>query len=928
VVSALEFSAGRGQFTEKSQECWLAWAEKLIATENSHLVHLGRRILEVAATHHEKLSKEAKRLMNVGAIALAEFYWKQGKGSAMLSRPLGWICKTIGSNKAASIAALRRGFDPKEMSKIGYQGGEFIAFNVEHVWNEAPELVVEMFKTIFAHSEMDDSQTEPMGGQILSITSNKRQDFAGIGHSLAEKFPEFLKDKPIHATEALVVAIHSKLQKEDRWLDDPAIHNLQWDKDNVQLIEDGCYIWDDGQYPDEEERMLEDWENFLIELGNKPDAQSVWVGIRNILIREPVCAAFYRRLLRAASQAPEFFASRVGSLLLNTPILLEAQTETEARACITAFDTIEVEAKTADIEKIALSIDKNNFPPTDNDEFLARFIPEKKARLLFAIPAAKRSPAALAFLKTFDVSEEELAERPSRSGITSSTSIATEEELLAHRGIKISNDASRELLKEAEFLNSLESKGITTETVPILFRRIETLLEKLQHPPAGVDPRFLQQLRAKTTRGFKAIARNGGLSSALQKKLRGHLEDVLKEPSNVTKKDMESFENSPHCGVNERMNAADGLLAIIHEKDSLEDADRALLQIVSHDHDPGVRYELAGWLWTFLEPWATFVWETLERWTKEMPLKNGSRGVLRGTFSHSGWFWWLRRRDESRAESLLQELRQHAHGLHDEDFSRMTGGFLSALWCELGVSWAHDLLQEDLQKPEEHIHELDGAEHTALEILMPRNERRELSAEQKERTLKLIIDFINKIHARLEAYKAEAERVPPEKRPKDLPSWVRSLAHVVHNVSRHFHSATDDFAKYYHSLEPEKQKATLDQWWQSTEPLLTAMLQAKHPSIAFDLIKGLESVWELDMPRSLHWLRRITEENVAGGLAYESLAADHTIGILQRILAEHRASLREGSTLRKDFLVILDAYLAVGWEQAMRLAIQIESIFR
>ena len=926
VVSALEFSAGRGQFTGKSQECWLSWATKLIATENGHLLHLGRRVLEVAATHHEKLSNEAKYLMNVAAIALVEFYWKQSKNSAILMRPLGWICKTIGTNKAASIVALRRGFDPKEMSVIGYQGGESIGFNVEHVWNEAPELVVEMFKTIFAHSEMDDSQGEAMGGQILSITSNKRQDFAGIGHSLAEKYPQFLEDQPIHATEALLAAVHAKLHQEHRWRENLTPHTVRWDEDEVSFIEDGSNSWDNGEFPDEEERMLESWENFLIGMKDRKDAAEVWDGIRSILTREPVCAALYRRLLRAAAQTPDFFAERVGGLLLNTAILLESETEAGAKECIAAFDGIETGAKTPDIEKIILGIDKGDFPPIDdNDEFLARYIPKKKSHLLLAIPKEKRSEAAAAFLSEFGASDKKDYDESDDDGF-SRYDPTTDEAFLTRQGIKV-GDESRALLKESEFLN-LESKDITAESVPALFGHMEDFLAKLK-AAQEIDPRLMEQLKWKITRGFKVIARSEKLAEpALQKKLRQHLEDVLKEPDKTIAKEIQEFDESSRYSSSERMTAADGLLAMIRKAAPIEDADRSLLQSMSRDPDPRVRYSLAGWLWTFLESWPAFVWETLERWVKEVSSKNGSRGVLKGAFLPSGWFWWLRKRDQARAESLLQELRQNMHGLHDEDFSRVIGGFLSALWCELGVSWAHDLLQKNLQKPEDHIHELDGAEHTALEILMPRNERRELSAEQKERTLKLIIDFINKIHTKLEEYKAGAELVPPEKRPKDLPSWVRLLANVVHNVSRHFHSATDDFAKYYHSLEPEKQKEALDQWWQSAEPLLTAMLQAKHPSIAFDLIKGLESVWELDMPRSLHWLRRITEENVAGGLAYEGLAADHTIGILQRILAEHRASLREGSALRKDFLAILDAYLAVGWKQAMRLAMQIESIFR
>ena len=56
-------------------------------------------------------------------------------------------------------------------------------------------------------------------------------------------------------------------------------------------------------------------------------------------------------------------------------------------------------------------------------------------------------------------------------------------------------------------------------------------------------------------------------------------------------------------------------------------------------------------------------------------------------------------------------------------------------------------------------------------------------------------------------------------------------------------------------------------------------------------------------------------------------AADLTIKILERILAEHRTSL-SGGQLRSDFVQTLEAYLQVGWPKAMRLAFQLESIFR
>ena len=101
-----------------------------------------------------------------------------------------------------------------------------------------------------------------------------------------------------------------------------------------------------------------------------------------------------------------------------------------------------------------------------------------------------------------------------------------------------------------------------------------------------------------------------------------------------------------------------------------------------------------------------------------------------------------------------------------------------------------------------------------------------------------------------------------------------------------------------------------------------------YPGIAFDLIQGLEHLIDLDTRRSLHWLRRVTMASVPTGLASESLAADRTIQILRRILAEHRTSLAAESEQRSDFVQVLEAYLQVGWSEAIHLAVQIESIFR
>ena len=64
------------------------------------------------------------------------------------------------------------------------------------------------------------------------------------------------------------------------------------------------------------------------------------------------------------------------------------------------------------------------------------------------------------------------------------------------------------------------------------------------------------------------------------------------------------------------------------------------------------------------------------------------------------------------------------------------------------------------------------------------------------------------------------------------------------------------------------------------------------------------------------------------GLNVESLAADTTIKILEEIFASHKFALAGKSEMRLDSVQTLEAYLQIGWPKAMRLAIQLESIFR
>jgi hypothetical protein len=157
---------------------------------------------------------------------------------------------------------------------------------------------------------------------------------------------------------------------------------------------------------------------------------------------------------------------------------------------------------------------------------------------------------------------------------------------------------------------------------------------------------------------------------------------------------------------------------------------------------------------------------------------------------------------------------------------------------------------------------------------------------------------------------------------------LERVFHFFYNIATEFQFSVEGHAKQWATVQQVQRDAKMVAWWETSVPILEVLLSMLYPGVTFHLIKGLEHLVSLDVGRTLRWLRRATLAGVPMGLANESLAADHTIGILERILAEHRASLAAGTETRSDFVQILEAYLQAGWPRAIRPAVQFESIFR
>lgn len=927
VIAATAFSSLPKFFSTASGDWWIEFAHDLISTAKPELVYGGRRLLFSASDTLENLSSQARLLLNQAAVMLVRFHWIEDTQPNLVVRPaIGWVCRTIDSNLSTSSEIIRRILVRDELQRAGYIQAYEIARYVEDIWQADPTLAVEVYDAIFGYVEIDRSAT-PMGsGQILPLMSNRRQDYEAACYQLSEKFPKFLVAHPKEATRALIRVVRHFWNQKHQPREPPRIETFNWDDRECRLQSDYSHIWDQvPEFRDPQTKMLRSWEDYMVTLPTDGQADEKWEIIANVVAAENELAAVWRRLLIAGSRLPAFYAQRLWTML--TPlILIRIDTHEAAEDCIEAFVPQLPDEAVQQIESSILGIESSHFAGVDV-EAIASYLPRVKARLLCCVPEEKRGTAAKEFLAGCD--PKLLQPRQRDSGITVSMETMTTERWLTEQGIDITKPKHQELLKVSAFLQELSSSEVTDDKLTDVLRDIRNVEQMLARSHNEIDGRVASTIQHRLVRGLTQVACSQSkldkqLINDLFQRFRTILVAAVEAPSPQR---LEQFDHSQGWdSFDPRTNAAEGFVCLVAKIEDLLDDHKNLLRRLADDPEPILRYHLGQRIWFLLNRWPEFVWETVERWVAELPKQPGTLGVLRGTL-HGQWFWWLRSNDVARADQLLRNLLTAAHLRDSTELRNACGSWLAALCFFKGEAWACDALGSAIVNIKDNLDELEGAKRVAVNELLPRTQRELGPIEQHRRAKDFLLRLLSAADHTLEAYRAETNNLSLSDRPSEPPPWVRGLARFFDYVATEFQFSSEEHVKQWMTAQQDQVDAQLTAWWGTVEPILDAILAMPHPAIMFQLIKGLEHLVRIDVQHSLYWLRRVTLASAPVGLANEPLAADHTIEILERILAEHRISLAEGQ-LRSDFVQILEAYLQVGWPRAMRLAFQLESIFR
>lgn len=160
------------------------------------------------------------------------------------------VVATYATAPRESRALLERIFEPERADTHNWVDVPALCHEISKLADVDPDFAATVYSRSYAGTVKDDVTTS-MGGrsQILSLTSNSRQDYSMALFSLREFFPTFLQNHPRAATRAFVESVDHYIRREHKPAEREVVIRTI-DGRTLRLESDLSYIW--GHDPDYE----------------------------------------------------------------------------------------------------------------------------------------------------------------------------------------------------------------------------------------------------------------------------------------------------------------------------------------------------------------------------------------------------------------------------------------------------------------------------------------------------------------------------------------------------------------------------------------------------------------------------------------------------------------------------------------------------
>ena len=886
---------------------WAALLERLSRSKQRAVVHRTRTLLSLLDEQPDALTMEQLRLIGSAARSLLETAWAiQPHDQWLINHAIEGVCRTYSSDREASEALLRRCLELEHVAEFGYLELPWLTREGERLLTIAPQFVEDMYGTVFAYEEMREERTNLGNSRILALASTPRQEYQMARYQLAELYPAFLRQAPLHAVRTLLRLVDRRLSSR---YDHAQAERFDFDGIEAHIIADLSAVWDAGDTYRQDEllKMIDAFDAFFPAFSMRSERDEERRELLYLLVTQNRYAVLWRHLLLSGSQAPATLGREIHSLAWTLPILSGIDTTTAAG---TFLQAVFRELSPEDREKVEQAI--CSIPTTLNDE---------------AREAAEHMRDRLLGCLAYDAIVTEEASRhiqrlEERGGPPPNVPLIQSFVSWEARPVEPEDEYQGMRQQLRAFTSKHMQAPPTAQEVEEVFPLLHAPQEQLAaDEQIKATPRYLTiwgELveaceRITGWEGFSCSGEIGLYVSSLFLQAAVHPEPAPNDTIDA------QFDSSPAWGKPApRIDAAAGLTRLAGYEHCATPDVLAAVERLSLDAVPAVRFQVAREVLSLARLAPDRMWMMIERWIRE----EKSNGVLQGLFIGEvllrlGW------QHPDRVALLTKAILDR---VNDGDGAGVVREGCISVFTALYLRHDQPLAREILFALTEHpdlffdesrylLLHLQGAIDLgiATATLSP------LQVAVRQRAWDIIERLLQSLRLILLAPvvpEQDVQRDEVQKRAQNALRLVDTLALDVCAAS----GAIGD--QQNRPLEEHKRFLNVLGW------LLDALAEFGHPSVAHDLVKTLEVLIPADPAGVFLRIGKVVRTSRAGGYQYESLAVDLIVHIVERYLAEFRGVLRENEQCRTTLIELLDSFVEVGWPHARKLTYRLEEIFR
>ena len=814
------------------------------------------------------------------------------------------VSKTYSTDKNESKKVLSKMFDLlKELDfEIFYFSS--LSESIKFIVRDDPEFVADVYKVVFNHTETSDSPTQMGGSVIMSLRSNRRQDFELCYFRLEEFFPEFINASPSIALNTGMQIVNEHIAKEQlAYHEKINVINFQYGDLQCEYMVDLSSIWASDNHSHRSARLVDSiilYINTLIKNGD-----TTYYTLLSEYIKNAKAAFTWKQLLKLGIEFPSQLISVLYPLII-VPIMIESpDTSFEVRELIEKANEFLNDEQLKIIEETIFQV---------YDESRDYVLSSILSRIPFERLQLERS-------KKFMSGKQKVENTP---GVVFSSSVTsyTTNEWLEEQGVDLTdsrNNRLSELSNDLEIFNQQNlNSTLEIEESKLILEKAKSIYETLTTDQSETHADLYFTVLKEVTKSLVIISRNlNGIDDDNYNFLRGV---IIKSFSFYSKHDLGNDKQSDVriWSPTPRIDAAEALINLY--KRSKNEDDLKLFKEAINDENAVVRLHATKDLihladinytnyWNIISDRLiaennTFIYASLlnNLKFKVENIKAQAAEVIKIASTKHHFFKGSNEFIQTYPSTLIWLLKRHnieeakQELLNAYDNVEVCRNVIFTLFRDLHPSYPQN---DFINHPENYEPLFQIIKHYIEECGATLKNGTELDLQSDNKEIKDALNIINEIIVRI-FFQLDTAKVGRQ-----------NVSLQINNENRR---------AFYFLIKPIfKQVIELSSTITSNGLILA--------NTAHYFIQSLNKVLEYDPADILSMIWAINKCAASASYTFDSMAIREMVSITEKLFADHRDLLLQDDSF-KNLINLLDLYINSGWTEALELLWKLDEVFK